>query len=81
MMSCEDFLAELGNYLENDTTAEVCRQLQNHLTHCRTCQILYDSVRKTLQVVTNSGCFDLPDTTAQIITETVMLRIRGNARS
>lgn len=81
MITCEEFLTELGNYLEDDTTAEVRRQVQDHLAHCRTCQILYDSVRKTLQVATNSGCFDLPETTAKLMAETIMARIRQGAHS
>ena len=77
MISCEEFLAELGNYLEDDVAAAARSQLEDHLAHCRTCQVLYDSARKTLQILTDSGCFDLPETTASLITAKVMSRIRS----
>ena len=81
MISCEAFLAELENYLEDDTAAEVRRQLEDHLAHCRTCEVLYDSVRKTLRIVTNSDSFDLPETAAKLITERIMAKIRGTGRA
>lgn len=81
MISCEALLAELQNYLEDDTVAEVRRQLEDHLAHCQTCQVLYDSVRKTLRIVTDSDSFDLPETAAKLITERIMAKIRGTARA
>jgi hypothetical protein len=38
----------------------VRRELEHHLAECQTCRVLYDSTRKTLRVVTESGSFDLP---------------------
>ena len=69
-------MAEFGNYLEGDLAADVRRQLESHLAHCRTCQVLYDSTRKTLQIVTDSGSFDLPETAGKLIADKIMARIR-----
>jgi hypothetical protein len=68
-------MAEFGNYLEGDLAADVRRQLESHLAHCRTCQVLYDSTRKTLQIVTDSGSFDLPETAGKLIADKIMARI------
>ena len=78
MISCHEFLAELQNYLENDLAFEVRRQVEDHLAHCLTCQVIYDSMGKTLHILTDSGSFDLPDTTASLITAKVMSRIRSS---
>ena len=77
MISCADFMAELGNYLEGDIAAEIRRQLENHLAHCRTCQVVYDSTRKTLKIVTDCGSFDLPESASRPIVAKVMDRIRS----
>jgi dihydroneopterin aldolase len=69
-------MAEFGNFLEGDLDTDVRRQLENHLAHCRTCQVLYDSTRKTLKIVTDSGSFDLPETAAKLIADKIMARIR-----
>ncbi len=77
MLSCDEFLAELGNYIENDVAADVRRQLQGHLAHCKTCQVLYDSTEKTLRIVTDSDSFDLSDSLCEPLIERVMSRIRS----
>jgi predicted anti-sigma-YlaC factor YlaD len=70
-------MAEMGNYLDGDVQAEVRVQLANHLAHCQTCQVVYDSAQKTLKIVTDSGSFDLPDAAYRPIVEKVMAKIRG----
>jgi len=76
LISCSDFMAEIGNYLEGDVAAEVRLQLENHLAHCQLCHVVVDSTRKTLQIVTDTGSFDLPAAAFKPITERVMARIR-----
>jgi len=76
LYSCDDVLAELANYLDDDVAAEVRSQLELHLAHCKTCQVLYDSTRKTLIIVTESGSFDLPESVSEGLVSRVMFRIR-----
>ena len=78
MISCADFVAEIGNYLEGDVADEVRHQLEHHLSHCQTCTVLVDSSRKTLKIVTDTGTFDLPEATFRPIAERIMARIRGS---
>ena len=80
MITCADFMAEIGNYLEDDVADEVRHQLEHHLSHCQTCTILVDSSRKTLKIVTDTGTFDLPATTFKPIAERIMARIRGEGK-
>jgi anti-sigma factor RsiW len=77
VISCDQFLAELGDYLEGEVAAEIRQQLEGHLAHCATCQVLVDSARKTLQIVTESGSFDLPVSVSEPIVETIMAKIRA----
>lgn len=76
MITCADFMAEIGNYLEGDVADEVRVQLEHHLSHCQTCTVLVDSTRKTLRIVTDTGTFDLPDATFRPIADRIMARIR-----
>lgn len=77
MISCQDFITELGNLLDEDVASEIREQLETHLAHCNTCQVLYDSTRKTLRIVTESGSFDYPETIAEPVVTRVMDRIRS----
>jgi hypothetical protein len=76
LISCADFMAEIGNYLEGDVADEVRVQLEHHVSRCQTCTVLVDSTRKTLKVVTDSGSFDLPEVAFKPITEKIMAKIR-----
>jgi hypothetical protein len=77
MISCQDFITELGNLLDDDLASEIREQLETHLAHCNTCQVLYDSTRKTLRIVTESGSFDYPEPIAESLVSSVMDRIRS----
>jgi hypothetical protein len=73
-------MTEIGNYLEGDVAEEVRAKLEHHLTHCQTCTVLVDSTRKTLKIVTDTGTFDLPETTFKPIAERIMARIRETSK-
>ena len=77
MISCRDFISELGNLLDDDVANEIREKLQAHLAHCNTCQVLYDSTRKTLHIVTESGSFEYPGPIAEPLVTKVMDRIRA----
>lgn len=77
MISCQDFITELGNLLDDDVAADVRESLQAHLAHCQTCQVLYDSTRKTLRIVTESGSFEYPGPIAEPLVTKIMDRIKG----
>jgi anti-sigma factor RsiW len=77
MISCADFMAELSAYVEGDVAADVRRQLERHLAHCQTCQVIFDSTRKTLRIVTDSGCFDFPEETSKPVVSQVMAKLRA----
>lgn len=77
MISCHDFITELGNLLDDDVAVEMRAQLETHLAHCNTCQVLYDSTRKTLRIITDSGSFEYPEPIAEPLVNKIMERIRS----
>jgi len=52
--------------------------LELHWSQCRACRVLYDSSRKTLKIVTDSGSFDLPNSVSDPIIDSVMARLRND---
>lgn len=77
MISCADFMAEMGNYLDGEAADEVRLQLEAHLSHCQTCQVVYDSAKKTVRVLVDSGSFELPESASHAIAEKIMAAIRS----
>ncbi len=76
MITCDEFLAEFGDFIENQASPEVRKELELHLSQCRACQVLYDSTRKTLKIVTDSSSFELPQKVCDSIIDRVMARLR-----
>jgi hypothetical protein len=77
MISCQDFITELGNLLDDDVATEIREQLEAHLAHCNTCQVLYDSTRKTLRIVTESGSFEYPEPISEPLVSKIMEKVRA----
>lgn len=76
MITCEEFFAEFGDYLENQVSPEIRQELELHLSQCRACHVLYDSSRKTIKIVSESDSFELPQKTFDPIIDRVMSKLR-----
>ena len=55
MLSCADFLAEFGDYIDGTASSDLRAHLEEHLRECKTCRVIADSTRKTIEFVTESG--------------------------
>ena len=76
MITCEEFFAEFGDYLEDQVSPEVRKELELHLSQCRACHVLYDSSLKTIRIVTESNSFEIPQNVFDPIIERVMVKLR-----
>jgi hypothetical protein len=76
MITCEEFFAEFADYLENQVSLEVRQELELHLSQCRACHVLYDSIRKTVKIVSESNSFELPQNVFDPIIDRVMAKLR-----
>ncbi len=80
MIDCVEVVKALGDYLEGEVGEELRRQLHEHLAHCRTCNLLYDSTSKTLKIVSESSSFQLPAEISDHAVQTIMERVRALGR-
>ncbi len=77
MFSCEDVLAELSDYLDEELSDSLRKQVEAHMSHCRTCQAVYDSTRRTLRIVTESGSFELSEDVSSRVASSIRAKIRA----
>jgi anti-sigma factor RsiW len=75
VFSCDDLRAALSDYLDEELAPELRRSLEVHLAECRTCQVLYDSTRKTLRIVMDSTSFELPEAASEQFVTRTMARL------
>jgi predicted anti-sigma-YlaC factor YlaD len=60
MLSCEDVLANLSNYFDGECSAELRAQLENHISKCRRCRVVFDSTGKMLKILVDVEPFEVP---------------------
>lgn len=77
MISCKDFLAHLGSYLEGDLAVAVKLKLERHLAACAACRVSVDSSKKTIAIVTHAGQVDLAGTLPEPVISRIMERVRA----
>jgi hypothetical protein len=58
--------------------AEARRALEQHLAECRTCEVLYDSTRKTIRIVTDAGTYELPGEVSRRLTERIREALKSD---
>ncbi len=80
MLSCADFLAEFGDYLEDVADPDLRTRLEEHLRECKTCEVIVDSTRKTIRIITDSDSFTLSADKVEPIVRDVMARIHDKKR-
>lgn len=69
MIRCEDVLRELSSYLDLEVTAELRRQIEDHLRACSNCTVLVSTTRKTLSLVAGSRIWELPSDVSRRLME------------
>ena len=60
MVSCKKLAKSLSAYIDGDLDHELCCEIEKHLSVCRRCSVLLDSVRKVLVVSGDDRTFELP---------------------
>lgn len=61
MVTCKDFLRELGEYLDETTDPSTRQALEKHITECPNCWVIFDTCKKTIQVYKGMEPQELPD--------------------
>jgi len=47
-LSCQEVLDQLWEYLDEEARAELCAEIETHLTACSNCQVEVDSIKHTI---------------------------------
>ena len=50
LLTCKDFLNELNEYLDETTDADLRRRVEEHVSECPNCFVVFDTTKKTLQI-------------------------------
>jgi hypothetical protein len=59
-INCDAVLEQLSEFIDDETRAELCEAIKQHLALCKDCRIQVDSVRKTIVLYQHSTPVELP---------------------
>jgi anti-sigma factor RsiW len=51
---CKDMLGNLSDYIDGDLQAELCAQIEEHMKTCENCQVVVNTLRKTVELYEKS---------------------------
>jgi len=60
MVSCQDVLRELSNFVDGEVDPALRAEIEEHLKGCHRCSVLVDSTHKVLYVVGDERVFTVP---------------------
>ena len=60
MLTCEEVLANLSEYFDDECSAELRAQLEDHISKCRRCRVVFDSTGKMLKILVEVDPFEVP---------------------
>lgn len=55
LADCQKILTELNDYVDGELAPSLCRELETHLTGCQNCQVVLDTLTKTVYLVHQLG--------------------------
>lgn len=53
--NCQEILANLNDYIDGDLDSELCSLLESHLETCTDCQIVLNTLEKTIELCQQDG--------------------------
>jgi mycothiol system anti-sigma-R factor len=60
--ACQRLLSSLSEYIDGTLSESLCEEIEKHMSGCENCQIVVDTVRKTIDLVQiNCGPGEVPD--------------------
>lgn len=66
---CRRLKALLGDYLDGELDAELCREMEHHLGDCGSCRAVVDTTRRTIELYCDERPLALPADVQQRLLE------------
>lgn len=64
-MLCKEMLGKLSEYIDGELEAELCAKIEHHVAECSNCNIVVDTLRKTVTLYHDHGHEPLPEEVKQ----------------
>ena len=59
-MKCRQMLGALSDYIDCELEARLCAEIEAHMRDCPDCQVVVDTLRKTVVLYRSHGRVEMP---------------------
>ena len=82
MISCQNLLVELSDYLDGELDCALRQELEFHLKACPQCCVIVDTTRKTIEIFRDNQPYPMPeDAKARLAAAFMFLRTPKSYKS
>jgi anti-sigma factor RsiW len=81
LLTCNDFLKELSDYLDESVDAEIRAKLEKHITECPNCWVIADTTRKTIQIYRGMEPYPIPSDVEQRLMKALEQKIAARHKA
>lgn len=53
--NCQEILGRLNDFIDGELDPEMCARLESHMESCTNCQIVYNTLKKTIELCQKDG--------------------------
>jgi hypothetical protein len=75
-MNCSEFLAQLGDFLDNQVPTGLVAELEEHREGCEHCVITMRTTQKTIQIYRNHEIYELPSTLRERLQAAILAKCK-----
>ncbi len=54
-LDCKDLLSQMNDYIDGDLDETLCSEIEAHIKTCQHCQIIVDTLKKTITLCREEG--------------------------
>jgi len=74
---CQHLLGDLSDYLDSEVSAELCAEIEEHMDGCDNCQVVIDTLRKTIVLYRGMPQPNMPDGVRQRLYKALDLDLKN----
>lgn len=75
-MTCTEFLAKLDDLLDDEVSAPLRAQLEEHLRGCDHCVVTLNTTRKTIEIYRTHEIYELPNELRERLESAILAKCR-----
>jgi uncharacterized protein YqiB (DUF1249 family) len=60
VVSCQQVLRELSNYIDNDVDSQLRTEIEKHLSACGRCSVVLDTTRQVVRIYCDETVLEVP---------------------